>query len=879
MKKTAIKYLLPLTALLLTACSQTIVITKKAPVQNELDYNAVWNFFDNYVNWFPFGLCVIVFVSAAIFLWLKGHRIIEWFERKNLASKILTIIIALGTVFALGLIPYASNYYAVWFALPVALMIDTTALVIIAIGRRKKNRDTLSEAYSHHRNISLLAKFMIWIWSCGWVLYFIAISIGSEGNVASEVFFRSAIVSLNMFIMELNSNILDSLAGHDILKGMIVSAGFAAVICMATLILSLILSRLMSYMHLRHIHVDKTHNHLYIFFGLDEPSRLLAENTYGKDPSSVIIFVDNSDDDAEDEADGWSCVLHTITHRRKTFTDIKENDRRALAIANGSICKLDKGNTNVWGNLGLQSVEKLLKNLIKLTPSEEEKKKGEKLPQLHIFFMSENREENVRSAAIIARDTLVSNPNIKTTIYCHARQYGINSIVEDLHADDSKIDIRIVDSSHLAIENLKCDVKNHPVSFVDVKGIDSDNPGTVESEFSCLVMGFGETGQEAVRFLYEYGAFVDHTASEVDSRRSPFNCHILDSNMEKLEGHFISRIPNIRCHRYSKDGNYITDNATEKTDGEALLHFYPYNYQSSEFFTQVLDKIAEKLNYVVVALGDDEMNMTAAVEILSYVRHKRKDLRNFRIYVRAYEKGTFNHITDIARHYNNRMKKNNNQNADDTIVLFGQNAQIYTYEHIVYDKFLEMGKVYYEGYNSLKLDDNIKSWEERHTDIIMNSKATLWENLSNIRRKESQDRSNAVHAQTKIALIQKVIGEKRFNMFVDKIIGKRQGEKGNIDYPELEPAEMKLMLNMAMFEHLRWYAAHEMMGYIENTTEHSCDELRKRHNCLKPWQQLDKESDDTEYPVDFKLFDFGVVETTLKFFYKSIPTETESTAW
>lgn len=879
MKKITIKRLLPITTLLLASCSQTFVITQGATAPDTIDHNAVRDFFDTYVFNLQFLGSLLAFVGLAIILWREGHRIMKWFNKKSLLTKILTIIIGLAAVFALGMIPYVGDYYAVWFALPVALAVDTMALVVVAICERKKSHKTLPSAYSRHRNIWLLAKFMAWIWSCGLVLYFIAISIGSEGNVASEVFFRSAIASLDMFLMDIDSNILDNIAGHDTLKAMIVSVGFAAVICMAILILSLILSRLLSYMHLRHIRIDEAHNHLYVFFGLNEASRLLAESTKGKDPRSVIVFVDNSDDDAEDESDGWSSILNTITHRRKGNADIKEDDRMALAIANGSICKLDKDTNDIWGNLGLNPIGKLLEKLITIATKEKEREKGKEhnrdLSELHIFFMSEDREENVRSSAIIARDALVSSPTFKSIIYCHARRYGINSIVEDLHADNSTIDIRIVDSSHLAIEDLKCDVRNHPVSFVDVKGIDSDNPGTVSSKFTCMVMGFGETGHEAVRFLYEYGAFVDQTASESDSRRSPFSCHILDSNMEKLEGHFISRIPNVRCRRYGKDGNYTTANATGSPYGEALLNFYPYNYQSSEFFTQVLDKIAEELNYVVVALGDDEENMTAAVEILAYVRRKRKDLKNFRIYVRAYEKGTFNHLSDIAHSYNNRLKKHGDRSAEDIIVLFGQNGQIYTYEHVVYDKFQEKGKEYYKSYRSLNIDSKNDEgpWDKRHTDTIGNGKNTLWENLSKLRRKESQDRSNAVHALTKMALIHRALGLIYIDLFTNNLAqckykGDKDKEYKDIKYAELSLSQKKLILNMAMLEHLRWNAAHEMMGYVENTDDHSCDELRKRHNCLKPWQQLDKESVDTtrakKWPADYKLYDFGVVETTLK---------------
>ena len=77
------------------------------------------------------------------------------------------------------------------------------------------------------------------------------------------------------------------------------------------------------------------------------------------------------------------------------------------------------------------------------------------------------------------------------------------------------------------------------------------------------------------------------------------------------------------------------------------------------------------------------------------------------------------------------------------------------------------------------------------------------------------------------------------------------------------------MQNLAMCEHLHWNAAHEMLGYVNNETGHSCDERTKQHNCLKSWQELDKESDAVDYIDDYKIFDYGVVETSFKLSFKS----------
>ena len=231
-------------------------------------------------------------------------------------------------------------------------------------------------------------------------------------------------------------------------------------------------------------------------------------------------------------------------------------------------------------------------------------------------------------------------------------------------------------------------------------------------------MGFGETGQEAVKFLYEYGAFNDENSPEKDSCRSPFHCYVLDNEMSKLEGPFVANVPGVECKK-------ICD------DNEKLINFYPFDYRSDEFFTNVLEPIAGKLNYVVIAIGNDELNITVAIEILRYVRKKRVNLEDFCIYVRAYEKGPCKYLSEIANHYNLRLRKDENEDLN-KIILFGQNEQIYTYDLVIRDEYQEEGKHYYETYRSLQIDpaNDEGTWEERHEKEMRKVGKTKWERMS-----------------------------------------------------------------------------------------------------------------------------------------------------
>lgn len=843
---------------LFASCRQTVVIHEALLIDEPATKSSLYDFIQTSLLDKSFFIWLVILLLAALFLWKNGCSVLKWFKGRHFSSKIVITFLLFAILYAIGCVPQDVNEqsYGGWFALPViTILISSTILIKALVDRfrfrinNKNDNSPLPEIVRRRHNLQLLVKVMFWVWSCGWIFYFLAIGIVRTPHVGDEMLLRSAIASLNLFLMNIDSTIISEIQGHDILKGLISCAGFSAVFCTIILILSLVLYRLSAYLHIRHIQINNEHNHIYLFFGINDASKLLAKSIYDGDSKSVIVFVDNIQDvnseQDDDKVDGWKHIVNLFTHRRKTFLDVKEDDRNALAISNCDICSLEDDATDVLGSIGVESVRRLIQKLKCVNDA-----------QLHVFFLSEDRDDNVRSTEIIVKDKLIASKEFETTIYCHARRNTINRVVEDLGlTKENRTKVRIIDSSYLAIEQLKRDVRTHPVNYVSISQLGEENPGSVTSEFVSLVMGFGETGQEAVEFLYEYGAFVDKKASQYDSKRSPFCCYVMDSDMKKLEGHFVSGIPNVHC---KKSGEWGKD--------DALVKFYAYDYRSDVFFTRVLNSIAHKLNYVVIAIGDDEQNMTAAVEILRYVRKKRENLDNFCIYVRAYEKGSFKHLSQIATHYNKRLAKDNNDVVE-KIVLFGENESIYTYELVVKNQYKEEGKRYYDTYRQLMDPSNNTTWEQRRSKALKpNGESTLWERMSTVRRKQSQDLSNALHKYTKKRLLEESVGEENAKDFALRVLKQRTGQQTGITYPLLSPPENRLMLNLAMCEHLRWNAAHEMMGYVNNKSDkHDCNELTKKHNCLKPWQELDAESDAVGY--DYKVFDFGVVETSFNLEY------------
>lgn len=854
-------FIIALLGAILTSCKRVIVTQGTDLPHSSIAQTDLWVFMENSLLNSSFYIWLVIDFVAAFLIWTNGYKALGWLKRRPMSTKVVLILLSLATLFILGCRTYDgdTSHYGSWFALPVAMAIGSTCVLVWAIIQRynfktKPLEDTpvIPEAYRHQRNLNLLAKTMLWIWCCGWVIFFVAISIGKPPHVCAEVLLRSAIASLDLFLMDIDSNTLDAIQSHDVLKGFISCASFAAVLCTATLIMSLVLSRLLAYMHIKHIKINNVHNHIYIFFGMNDASKLLANDVYNKDNNSIILFVENSlageSEQDGDKTDGWKNIVSMITHRQKTFDEVDENERRALAISNCDISSIDTETTDVLGTIGLESIKRLLKNLETTVEA-----------QLHIFFLSENSEQNVRSTSILAKDKLVKSNSYNTIIYCHARRNGLNRILEDI-AFKSGLEVRTIDSSAIAVEQLKSDESNHPVNFVE---IDTNNPTTVKSSFNSLIVGFDEVGRDALKFLYEFGAFVNYNSAPDNVKRSPFHCIAIDKNTDILEGTFANFAPEAMKQR-------------NNNNNKPLIELKQCDCQSREFFEQILStEFCKTVNYIVVAVGDDEVGMTLAIRILNHIRRVRADLSKLAIYVRCYNPDKEVYLQKIATYYNESYNKNLGKNEDalrnnNVIRLFGQCENIYSYDMIVNDKITREGQIYQKSYE--RINGTNTTWIGRRKKL--QEEGTL-DSIRKLRRQEFQDISNALHAATKLFLLKQALPYCNWNNFLNRYFSNdnmpiRTGGYNNINYTNLSPEENDIILNLARLEHIRWNASHEMLGYtppLDSSKElHGCDERTREHNCLRPWQELDEESkasSNNGWIADYKMYDFIVVDNSI----------------
>lgn len=641
---------------------------------------------------------------------------------------------------------------------------------------------------------------------------------------------------------------------------------------------------------------------LYVFWGMNEPSYFLAKDIgrqTGQGSHRMLFIKTADDDDDTGSRTGIDRLFDFLSLKNKELDRLK--DLKCLSttafrrISKCEITEDDKlhGCRLMAGQLGLKRVAKLIDHTSR---------------ELHLFFFSEDENSNIEAASNICFDSSIrafAAGGRKVFVYVHARYDSINRVVEDAQSDKN-IEVRIVDSAHNCINELRSTEAYHPINFVDIDT--RCNVGTVASDFCAMVVGFGETGQDAARFLYEFGAFVDsgssidedvpqQPAGNVGVRRSPFKCHVVDSRMNELKGRFMASVPAL-------------------ANGGSEFEFHACDVCSDGFYS-LLQRNSSALNYVVVSLRDDELTITTAVRIFNYIRRNRADMSKFKIFVRCHNTLYEQHMRSIAAHYN-QVYAATHCAGDECIVIYGSVGTLYTYGQIVNNEFEEEGKVYNNAYCQASGNTGPNDvWNSRRENLL---KMKTLDGYSELRRKESQDLANAYHALTKLYIMKKVCDERPGDTALlqraldgdaaavpefgrdsgrdEKVVGIVRAASQGGRYTDVEQL---LLRNIARLEHLRWEASHTMLGYcsysaqppveplIEQQLEasgkdvtaenvearkHGCNERLRRHNCIIGWEELDRESDNAgwkektgkmKYP-DYKYFDFVVITTSLKLY-------------
>lgn len=607
----------------------------------------------------------------------------------------------------------------------------------------------------------------------------------------------------------------------------------------------------------------------FVFWGLNDATYYLAKdvNKHFSEVKNhrIVVVRTNNDIEKENTPNGMNRLFNFLSLKNKDLDRLKELDCITTnTFVNLSTCEIDE---KVQESFDILEKKFRLKSLCRII---RKKTTG----SLHLFFLSGDDNANIQAVANLKKDTVIKEfaKRGKVKFYCHARYNSIHRVIED-ELTEKNIEVKVVDSSHTCIELMKGNLELHPVKYVKV-----ENDATVSSPFNALVIGFGEVGMDAVRFLYEFGAFVKSNSWHGIVERSKFHCYVVDEKMKELAGIFTANAPSI-----------VTSKNWEHEDDNKMINLFSMDCRSVEFYEKLKNWI-EKLNYIIVATGDDETNISLAVRIFRLaIRSRQDDLDKFRILVRI-QHDENGHIKKIKEHYNRlwaaelqdkvdekNKKKRLHQDAitsdaqiETPITLFGSVESVYRYDNIIDSSLIEIAKKFKRKYdlsiNELRIRSGeepypIEEWEDEQNNamqIIGEYKgfAPTLGGVMRLRRVQSQNLGNCLHEATKKALAEAALGNGYEDMFRHGLI-RNEGELVYSwrDHSSDPIANVQKVLDvLAQTEHLRWNASHEILGYQGNEVEGYKDEARLVHGCLRDWDKL---KDIT------KSYDYNIVDVSL----------------
>jgi len=394
---------------------------------------------------------------------------------------------------------------------------------------------------------------------------------------------------------------------------------------------------------------------------------------------------------------------------------------------------------------------------------------------------------------------LQSLPETPARIFCRADRSGMSDSIELA----SNRHVRLIDRTFLTVKQMKTDPSFHPVHFVE-RALDGQGQaeGWVKGGFRSLILGFGETGRGVLDFLYEFGAFVGR-----DKKQIPFLCEVIDRDASALAGSFSLEHPGIPAGR---------------------VRFHPYEIGSEAFWNH-LSEALPALNYISVSLGDDQLNVRLALDILELVCRKHNG-NHPAVVVRLDDPKKYGRIIET---YASGLQQN-------TVRILG-GADLWTVDNLIDEAFERDAARFYAAY-SRALGDGT-SWEERRAAIEETDHSPFWKKRE-YRRKIGQDYSDYMHMRVKAELC-----PERFRQdpaVAETIPAVYEGSHCS------DPACRSVLEYLAIGEHLRWLAAHEAGGYRFGTEKR---EDLKIHPAMKDYLSLDEQT---------RHYDWIVVKTTLR---------------
>ncbi len=696
-----------------------------------------------------------------------------------------------------------------WFVVLFVLLF-LGGLYLAIKGRFKKFLDWIN------RHLSILALIL---WFIGVIVYMVGFY--KESLTGLGVVPRAIVSSFKMFVVSNDLARVDKLMQEDA----IYMALFSLIHFIAALIAFLFIFKLIgfkiksSFNIILHKWRHQQDRSVHLFWGVDEASCLLAEDINKKHSDHTIIFIDvdqDNDDNTQKKA-SLSYITNAITIKNSDIARLDKINALIDHCYNGPAGLSKDESKDVFSSLHLKNIGDIVK----------------KSNEVRFYFLSDDERQNISGALNMQFDEQIRSAGGKRPeIFVHARRSANNEIFDhysQYEGEEQRMKIKIVDSAYLSVAELKQNDSVLPINCVEF----DKQTGLVSSpSFNALIVGFGETGQEAFKFLYEFSALMGN-----DMRKIPFKCYAVDEKMDRIAGLIRKRMTAITKHELSLIKTSV----------------------DSEQFWDKTAEIIDELSYAVITLNDDSIGLSLGVNLFKYaLQHRSDKTRKLKILVRCYEKSNERRIKEVAENLNRSAEGLNVE-----LVPFGMSKDIYSYENITLDTILkkakEFNRVYENSEKSAEEQWKINFGEENIDELIKEKGISRYHAIYDINRRIEQNISNVQHCRTKLILMGILedgeLNRARLQHFYERVKG--HSKKKTIKYDKCNKEEERLLQNLAVVEHERWVASHKLLGYTYNPKN---DFVKKYRDCMCPWSELKDEKT--------KSYDCKVVDTTIEWAHK-----------
>lgn len=586
-------------------------------------------------------------------------------------------------------------------------------------------------------------------------------------------------------------------------------------------------------------HFGGKKDHLYIFWGFNDAAFALAKSLLNDEHrrQNCRVLVVRTDD--EEESLGTQMAIkrffRVISLKNRELNRLEYLDcLNVSSFARLSKLDVDVSRDNKWDilrdMLHLSCIPKLISKTTK---------------SVNFFLLNNASDANCKALENLLHDSTIIGNKHKINIYCHARRTQLTDIYNTYEKyNPERVRIHILDSSELSIKCLKTKEYALPINHLPV----DTTSACVTSSFDATIIGFGETGQDALSFLYEFSALPDKDGKQIKRHFT-----IVDSRTKELESEFWFNHPGLNPQ----------DSEISFEQAEICKHGFYNN----------LNQGILQSHYFVIALDDDELNMNVATTIFDTIyRSTQKPAYNISIFVKTYDQDKYKWMKRIAKN-----KNSGDKNFPCTIRIFGSIEEVFDYDMIIGDKLLRNAQLYnwtYESVCNSKLPSGtpeeiwISSFGNVGKRVLKyqdkGKVASRAEVAQEFLRKTEQNISNTLHISTKLRLLGIASTDTNTICMLNKLIETRKF--GHLEYynTNLEAQDAlsewnNRLLNCAKCEHLRWNASHLMLGY--KATDSYSDETNDRtkcHKCLRSWEELE------DYPESQRQEDLQSTDETTR---------------